>query len=66
MNRRNFKLALSESVVRRMNRKEYKKVHSYLRKAARAIDETIDWDGLSRKIGKAMLYGSGVIWPEDN
>ena len=65
MNRRGFKLTLPENIVRKMSREEYKRVHSYLRKAARAIDETIDWDGLSKKIGEAMLYGYGVIYPED-
>lgn len=64
MNRRSFRLTLPDNIVRKMNRKQYKRVHSYLRKVARAIDETIDWDGLMRNIGDSLIYGEGHFYEQ--
>lgn len=64
MNRRGFRLTLPDDIVRKMNREQYKRVHRYLRKAARAIDETIDWDGLIRNIGNVLIYGEGHFYEQ--
>ena len=46
-----------DSVVRAMNRQQYKAHVHWLRMAARVVDGMVDWEKVHRKVCDAMLYG---------
>ena len=65
MNRRPFKLTVSDSHLRTLNRKEYYKTMRWLRSCARNLHEQMVHDKVYDKIDKGfrdvMLYGYSEI-----
>ncbi len=61
---KHFNFVLSDTVLRGMNRQQYKAVSRWLRISRNLCEEAIDWDVVRKTTSNLMLYGCGEL-PEN-
>lgn len=60
-----FKYVLPDSILRTMNREQYKSVMHWLRWVARYVHRNIDWDKYNQRLIDALVVGRHEVFCGD-
>ena len=59
-----FKFVLSDDVLRKLNKQEYKATMHWLRVCRREVDKQIDWDKVDRALIDMLIYGGYILFED--